>query len=158
MARPNGSATMVATIAMRSESSIAVHSSGVRPNMGLGAASGCYPPAHASRACPTCALLSAKPGQARVSWRGGPSGAAKLRSEGWGAYACSELAVSAQRQLGASGAPHLPPLPATRCAHEGRGAGRSKRRGHAHDAGLIRTVKPYFSKIVLAVELRRKAR
>src|SRR5262249_33215888 len=28
------------------------------------------PPADASRACPTCASIVAKPGQARVSWRG----------------------------------------------------------------------------------------
>src|SRR5882672_2442434 len=49
----------------------------------------CYPPAHASRACPTCAFFDAKPGQARVSWRGGSAGAAKLRRTGWGGYACS---------------------------------------------------------------------
>src|SRR5580704_7504325 len=52
-----------------------------------------YPPAHASRACPTCAIVSAKPGQARVSWRGGSAVAAKLRWTGWGDYACFEQAA-----------------------------------------------------------------
>ena len=38
---------------------------------------------------PTCGLFSAKPGQARVSWRGGSTAVATRRRSGWGAYACS---------------------------------------------------------------------
>src|ERR1700726_3934755 len=89
-----------------------------------------YPPAHASRACPTCALFDAKPGQARVSWRGGatpggeatrggagvsggggPPGGAKRRGGGWGDYPCS----------GARGCP--PPLTPPRHSLRSRGEG-----------------------------------
>src|SRR5215471_7826728 len=50
----------------------------VRPSRSL------YPPAHASRACPTCALIDAKPGQARVSWRGGSAAVAQATVDGVG--------------------------------------------------------------------------
>src|SRR5215831_7240538 len=42
-----------------------------------------HSPADASRACPTCASIVAKPGQARVSWRGG-SAACEANADGVG--------------------------------------------------------------------------
>src|SRR5690349_10855881 len=95
-----------------------------------------YPPAHASRACPTCALTDAKPGQARVSWRGGSSAVAPATADGVGGlrslrigdlktHACSVLAAS----------PHPRPLPATRFARGGRGE-----EGAPHDDLVRRTL------------------
>src|SRR5580704_16485027 len=41
-------------------------------------------------------------------WRGGSSDAAKLRSEGWGAYACSESEAGAQNACSEQAAPPTP--------------------------------------------------
>ena len=39
-------------------------------------------------------------------WRGGSSEAAKLRSEGWGDYACSEFAIAVRKPAAEQAAPH----------------------------------------------------
>src|SRR5580704_15751332 len=61
-------------------------------------------------------------------WRGGSSDAAKLRSEGWGDYACSEFARwRGRRRLRASGTPTPDPSPPLASL-----AGGGERRRSAH--------------------------
>src|SRR5215813_2278223 len=74
-----------------------------------------HPPADASRACPTCASIVAKPGQARVSWRGG-SAACEANADGVGGLIL----------LPVCGSP--PPLTPSRHSLRSRGEGNSKSR------------------------------
>src|SRR5262245_32922507 len=71
-------------------------------------AAAALPPTQVGPACPTCAFIDAKPGQARVSWRGGSAAVASRRRTGWGDYA--RLRGAPNRLLIASGAPQ-PPSP-----------------------------------------------
>src|ERR1700722_16393712 len=57
-------------------------------------------------------------------WRGGSSDAAKLRSEGWGAYACSDSAGRLDEACSEqAGGGHAPPPPHPRHALRARGEG-----------------------------------
>src|SRR6185437_2292224 len=113
MAMPNGSETSVATLAMRSDSATAVHSSGERSNKRW----------FVPRTRCNVQRCTADPGPRSVGQEAGPR-------------VCSAALRAALRP---GHAPH-------------RGCHRH------HDAGVVSTLKPYFSKMSFACLLRRKAR